>query len=103
MTQRDHGTLELFWCPQQKEYLSSPAYRHFVEGLVAIHSTCCVLSHPAPLLEEERDVIGLTARCFDFIDPLFQHRSSPWTAFTADNNPLDTTEIGADYGAEQRL
>jgi hypothetical protein len=59
-------------------------------------------SQPTPLLEKERNLRRL-ALITHFTCPFDQHRPGAWPAFTADDHPINASQINFAYWPKKRL
>ena len=63
---------------------------------------CPTFEDASPLLKEKRNAGG-QALVADIPNPLFGHRSRARSRFTAYDNPIDSAEVQAGKGPEQRF
>src|SRR5271163_176885 len=83
-------------------FAKSKAGRNVVVGAALQMAAGLVLSHPTPLLEEERDA-GSLALHEDREHPLLFHRARTMTAFAANDHPIDCAQVNLAEVFEQRL
>ncbi len=66
--------------------------RHLIPGLTIEHSPRSGFSDPAPLFEEESNILRITGRP-DITHPTGIHRARPWARLTTHNDPIDALKI----------
>src|SRR6267154_1379754 len=76
--------------------------RIFVPRPATKQATISALVRAAPLFEKERHVLVL-ADSPDVLGPLPCHRARSWTAFAADDSPMDARQVNGGDWPKKRL
>src|ERR1700722_13278728 len=83
--------LQKFIAPFDTGYRITRKRRIFVVSSAVKLSSSAGFAHATPLLKKERDLLRF-ALCSNASHPSWQHGPCTWTAFSADNHPINIAQ-----------